>query len=178
LADDLERFLDGRPIAARPVSAWERLWKWARRNPATALLAAVTGCSIVAFVVGALIHDRQLRTALGKAEVNEARALEQHELAEARYRAARDSMGRMLDHLNAPRIASVPRLKELRQEMQEDLLAFYQSVLEHADSPDPAVRFDSAFAYEQTGRIQSMLGRDGPADRELSAGTKVDTRVA
>jgi eukaryotic-like serine/threonine-protein kinase len=42
LADDLQRFLEGEPIRARPAPAWERGWKWAKRRPATAgLLAAV-----------------------------------------------------------------------------------------------------------------------------------------
>jgi TolB-like protein/tRNA A-37 threonylcarbamoyl transferase component Bud32 len=33
LAADLERWLDGRPIVARPVSPPARIWRWARRNP-------------------------------------------------------------------------------------------------------------------------------------------------
>ena len=41
LADDLERFLAGKPIRARRTPAWERAAKWARRRPAAAALVAV-----------------------------------------------------------------------------------------------------------------------------------------
>ena len=33
LATDLESWLKGRPIVARPVSAQARIWRWSRRNP-------------------------------------------------------------------------------------------------------------------------------------------------
>ena len=42
LADDLTRFLEGRPILARRVPWWEQLGKWARRRPAAAGLIVVT----------------------------------------------------------------------------------------------------------------------------------------
>ena len=40
LADDLKRFLADRPVLARRVSIPEKLYRWARRNPATAALAS------------------------------------------------------------------------------------------------------------------------------------------
>jgi WD40 repeat protein/Flp pilus assembly protein TadD/tRNA A-37 threonylcarbamoyl transferase component Bud32 len=51
LAEDLENWLAGRPINARPVSAPERLWRWCRRNPVPAAAAAVVLTSVVASFV-------------------------------------------------------------------------------------------------------------------------------
>jgi hypothetical protein len=55
LADELERFLDGQPIQARPITVQERAVKWARRQPIIAgLSAAVVLVSLigVAGIVG------------------------------------------------------------------------------------------------------------------------------
>ncbi len=41
LADDLQAFLENRPIQARPISSWERSIKWAKRRPAVAASLAV-----------------------------------------------------------------------------------------------------------------------------------------
>ena len=53
LADDLKRFMEDRPVAARRATFIERAWRWARRNPGTAALAgAAAGALVLAGVVG------------------------------------------------------------------------------------------------------------------------------
>ena len=63
LADDLERWLRGEPIRARPAQAWERLRKWAHRRPMTAALALVTGAVLMASVVGVGLFNFHLSRA-------------------------------------------------------------------------------------------------------------------
>jgi WD40 repeat protein len=71
LADDLRRFLDGEPIAARPVTFWERGIKWARRRPAVAgLLATVVAVTALGFgLVSWQLHETD--KALAKAQEEE-----------------------------------------------------------------------------------------------------------
>ena len=70
LAEDLERWLDGRPILARPVHPPTRLWRWARRNPV--LAGAAAGC----FLLGATVLwmlPNQIRPGAGSSDFREKR---------------------------------------------------------------------------------------------------------
>jgi alpha,alpha-trehalase len=55
LASDLGRWLDGLPIEARPVGAWVRAWRWARRSPSAAALAVILAISTIGLVGAASI---------------------------------------------------------------------------------------------------------------------------
>jgi WD40 repeat protein/predicted Ser/Thr protein kinase len=68
LAEDLGRFLAGRPVAARPVGMLGRGWRWCRRNPrGAALLGAVFGLLTV-IAAGTSLGVVRLNTLLGRAQ--------------------------------------------------------------------------------------------------------------
>jgi WD40 repeat protein/serine/threonine protein kinase len=60
LADDLQRFLEQRPIVARPLGRIGRTWRWYRRSPAVAgLLTAVVLLSLMVGATGVLFGYRE-----------------------------------------------------------------------------------------------------------------------
>ena len=54
LSGDLNRFLAGRPITARPVSPPEHTWRWCRREPLAATLAATLFLTVIVSFLGLL----------------------------------------------------------------------------------------------------------------------------
>jgi serine/threonine protein kinase/Tfp pilus assembly protein PilF len=70
LAEDLGRFLDDRPIAARRLSVLEKAWRWGRRNPTAAALLAALLTLVALAVTGGVWWQRQQ----GERREREARA--------------------------------------------------------------------------------------------------------
>jgi WD40 repeat protein len=59
LADDLGRFLDRKPILARPVPLAERAWLWCRRRPLLAVMSASLVAAVTLGVAGIAWQWRQ-----------------------------------------------------------------------------------------------------------------------
>jgi len=74
LAEDLHAWLAGRSIAARPASALERGWAWARRNPALAVLTMALGLTLTGATVVLALKNHALDTALAEAQAASRRA--------------------------------------------------------------------------------------------------------
>ena len=163
LANDLERWLIGKPIVARPVRAWERTWKWAQRKPAAAGFMVLSVTGVLAMVAGILMHSARLQKALDESKQNADEAQRQQKLARGHYDRARGTLEKMLEEFKSFRPGEVSQLRELQRRQIEDSLAFYQGALNDQDDADPDVRNDVAIASKRAGDLQGLLGKSGEA---------------
>jgi len=177
MAEDLERFGHDEPIRARRSTAWDRVRKWARRNPALAaasaavafLLMAVTVVSVVAYqqTAAALVQaemsaqdaeDERDKALAAKQVADEARDLEAKALVAAsrNYATARDAVDKMYVRA-AEELRDKPQMEVFRQALLEDALEFYQVFLAQ-EGEDPDVRLETAKSHRRVGEILGDLG--------------------
>ena len=97
LADDLNHFLAGEPIVARPVPSWERLVKWCRRRPAVAAMVAALHLLLASLLVLGLWSDVRIRSS--REELRRQNAVTRIKLALREFEAANIEVAR--DHLDA-----------------------------------------------------------------------------
>ncbi|MFO0815765.1 MAG: WD40 repeat domain-containing serine/threonine protein kinase [Gemmatales bacterium] len=90
LSNDLQRYLRGEPISARPVTTVERLWFWSQRNPAWAatvlfaLLSLFVGSVVsLLFGINANFHAEEATKQAQRADAASKQAMEERKLAQA-----------------------------------------------------------------------------------------------
>jgi WD40 repeat protein/tRNA A-37 threonylcarbamoyl transferase component Bud32 len=172
LADDLDRWLDHRPILARPVSRAERLRLWARRHPAIAALASAVLVTTLGGMTGITWQWRQavaargaLQVAVGVARQNEQAALQGEDLAlRQAYIARMNLAARDWEDANA---ANVHRLLELTRPAagKADLRGFewyYLNRLDHPRMLAPVARDRDTWdlAFSPDGRLLATADTD------------------
>jgi serine/threonine protein kinase/WD40 repeat protein len=77
LATDLNRFLDGLPTLARPISVWESAKRWVRRRPLIASALALSAISVIALIATLFATNTQVRQSLEKMRIAEQKAVDE-----------------------------------------------------------------------------------------------------
>jgi serine/threonine-protein kinase len=145
LAEDLRRFLEGRPIAARRLPPWEQAWRWCRRRPAVAGLLLVSVALVFSLLAVSLVYNIRLEKVLGTAR---------HERDRAETYAGE---ARAAVHKYYTKVSDDPRLQtaglhELRKELLAEAAAFYRQFV--AQGPgEPELQDELALSYMRLARI-------------------------
>ncbi len=172
LAADLRRYLDGKPIQARPVSSVERSWKWVRRHPVETGLATTVLLLIAALAVGALVKNAELSKALAHAEQAKNRSEELSNQAHARLWESLRERGRAMRMSRVPgqRLESIRSIREAVQlptppghsvdELRTEAIAAFalpdvELVREWEGHPAGTAGLDFDGAFERYARLAS-----------------------
>lgn len=165
LGADLERFLAGKPIQARPASLGLRTWKWIRRHPGAATVLAVTTLAVASLLLGALWYQGRLEKSLE-------RETAQKTAAQESFQQARQAVDQMLTRVAAGPLANVPQMEGVTQQLLEDALVFYRGFLEERGE-DPEVRREAARAFRRVGDIRFRLGQPQKARESFRNSTSI-----
>src|SRR5262249_8197563 len=115
LATDLQRFLDGRPVEARPVGPVERFVKLVRRNPRVTVLAGLLAATVLA--------------GLGEAAVYQVRLKDERDRALAHLDDAIRALDEMVTRVADQDLRDVPWAEGKRKALLEQALIRYEDLL-------------------------------------------------
>lgn len=183
LRDDLLRFADNLPVAARPISAAERLARWARRNRALAISSAAAAILLMTAAGVTSIAYFRVRNAEEGTLTALAGQTRQRERAEANLAVAEAALDTIFDGL-APRgfadpanaeesgdagesvaatVYSTDSISRENAALLSHLLNFYRK-LSNQEGKSRALTLKTADAQRRLGEIHERLGQFSQAE--------------
>lgn len=185
LADDLDAFLAGEAIQARPLGAPERLWRWCRRNPRVAVLTTATFLLLVVGIIGSLAAAFAIARERNQKEIERIAADEARQLAETRRveadhanehaqqnaatakrnaeeatkqgKLALSALGTLIDEVQK-QIGDTPGTQDLKLKLLETALEGLDKVAK-GDENSRLLGQSMAAAYMKVGQLFQQLGQ-------------------
>lgn len=152
LANDLQRFLNAEPIHARPVSRFEKAWRWSQREPALAVSGLAIGILLSFIVLATIAYASRLRTQLRESIISQARATR-----------LSNRVGRHFETLKlvarAERLDPTPQ--ELVQLREEALHAISFSDIREISWKPPNVQSNALFCFADSTPLYAVANPDG-----------------
>ena len=146
LADELERYVRGEPILARPVGSLERTTKWVRRNPVVSAMMTAILLLLVGGSAGIYVKYQDAKEQEGIAKKNEKAALEQEQEAKKQTGVAKENEERANKAVGEKDIA----LNDLKYNRALDRISLAQAAFDSGNVP---------LAHERLEEIPSDLRR-------------------
>ena len=170
LGHDLNRFLAGEPILARPVTMVERSWKWAKRRPAVAGMISVSATALLILIVGGVWYNSQLEKSLVEAQTAQQNESNQRIIAEDAKEIAEVRRVEAMDNLRKARrvvdtsltgiseiIQYYPGVQRVREGLLKEVAKEYEEFASQ-QSDDFGIQLECATAYLRLGEIRQALG--------------------
>lgn len=204
LADDLQRYLDGEPISARPLSPLESAWRKAKRHREVVVPAVLAGAGLVVFVTLLIRHS--LETAekisqwMSEAAEKEKAGVEKYEKEGAqRYEkgGAEDLLNRAKDlylqvlsqdpdHLAAKE--GRDRVDRVLRKIEELRLEWIRITLEETKAQEEALKLIEAgrthldmalrYLYRPEAKYPDLVARVGKGQPQIEAAVDRAKRMA
>jgi len=178
--EDLQRFLEDRPVMARRLSRSERARRWLKRHPGpigAGVLLLALAC------IGLLIHNRSMSVEQARTAAALDREMQRATEAEHRFQQARQAVDVLIE-TSEEDLAEDPRFFATRKRLLETAVQYYQEFIEQ-QSGNPATQQELALVQSRVKGIlrelaslhvflQSMLLENASvqSDLELTAQQK------
>ena len=162
LKDDLQSYLESRPIKARPIGTLERFRMWCRRRPAVAALVASL---IIVTVIGFSLVTWKWRDAIAA-----------NQLAAANLQQAIDAVDRYFTVVSESKLLGAPGLQPIRRELLENALEYSREFIKR-NGEQPDLILQVAKASERVARIHDELGDISTAIEDFKEADRLYVRA-
>lgn len=159
LMEDLNRYIAGRPVTARPLGRFVQTWRWCKRNPIVASLAMLFFCSIV---VGAGLVAWQWKIARDNLNL----ALQENQRAQRNVSRVEHASDEMINNLT-DQVHLMPEKNNFRRRLLTEAIQLQQQLVSDDELTDPAKQVQTIQTQMRIARLQQMLGSHADAQKTL-----------